>query len=97
MDHERGPVPRSPWLLERASRCFVCLAWRTNVIIRGMSFARLMPMDVGPQRRRSYDRSLSAEERQREQRERILGALIRVVAQQLAKPPVDKEVTHERS
>jgi hypothetical protein len=32
-----------------------------------------------------------------EQREQILGALTRVVAQQLAKPPDVKEVTHERS
>jgi hypothetical protein len=32
-----------------------------------------------------------------EQRERILSALTRVVAQQLAKPPGGKEVTHEYS
>ena len=32
-----------------------------------------------------------------EQREQILRALTRVVAQQLAKPPDMKEVTHERS
>ena len=32
-----------------------------------------------------------------EQRERILSALTRVVAQQLAKPPDGKEVTHEYS
>ena len=32
-----------------------------------------------------------------EQREQILSALIGVVAQQLAKPPDFKEVTHERS
>ena len=32
-----------------------------------------------------------------EQRERILGAIIRVVAQQLAKPPEVEEVTHECS
>ena len=32
-----------------------------------------------------------------EQRERILGALIRAVSQQLAKPPKVEEVTHERS
>jgi hypothetical protein len=32
-----------------------------------------------------------------EQREQILSALTRVVAQQLAKPPDVKEVTHERS
>ena len=32
-----------------------------------------------------------------EQQQRILSALTRVVAQQLAKPPDVKEVTHERS
>jgi hypothetical protein len=32
-----------------------------------------------------------------ELRERILGTLTRVVAQQLAKPPDGKEVTHEYS
>ena len=32
-----------------------------------------------------------------EQRERILSALTRVAAQQLAKPPDVKEVTHDRS
>jgi hypothetical protein len=32
-----------------------------------------------------------------EQREQILGALTRVAAQQLAKPPDVKEVTHDRS
>jgi hypothetical protein len=32
-----------------------------------------------------------------EQREQILGALTRVAAQQLAKPPNVKEVTHDRS
>jgi hypothetical protein len=32
-----------------------------------------------------------------EQQERILSALTRVVAQQLAKPPNGKEVTHEFS
>jgi hypothetical protein len=31
------------------------------------------------------------------QREQILGALCRLVAQQLAKKPGNKEVTHERS
>ena len=33
----------------------------------------------------------------RREKERILSALIRVVAQQLAKPPDGKEVTHECS
>ncbi len=32
-----------------------------------------------------------------EQREQILSALTRVAAQQLAKPPDVKEVTHDRS
>jgi hypothetical protein len=32
-----------------------------------------------------------------EQQQRILSALTRVVAQQLANPPDAKEVTHERS
>jgi hypothetical protein len=32
-----------------------------------------------------------------EQQRRVLNALTRVVAQQLAKPPDVKEVTHERS